>query len=219
MSWMSFLEKPRRCKPMMFSPASRARLPSAMPYGMRSFSKPRHAAEERAAADARELNDRRAAAKNHVITDRHMPAEHDVIGEHDVVADVAVVADVGIGEEGAIIADRGLKAAVRSARVHGHAFADHAVGADGERIGFAFVFQILRRMTDGGEGIDLCARADIGVACHGDVRDQFDMIAELDLGAHHAIGADLHAVAEFGAGFDDCRGMDGLVSHACSQML
>ncbi len=166
-------------------------------------------------ADAGELDHRRAAADDGEIADRAVTGQHDVVGEDDAVADMAVVADVRVGEKGAAVADGGRHAAAFGARIEGHALADHAVAADGQRRRLAVIFEILRLVADGRERKDARARADGGAAGDDDVAEQLDAVAERHVGADDAVGADLDPRAELGTRLDDCRRVRGHLTHAC----
>ena len=83
------------------------------------------------------------------------------------------------------------------------ALADHAVAADLERRGLALVFQVLRLVADRGEREDARPGADGRAAGDDHMAQQLDAVAERDLAADHAEGADAHALAEPGAILDD----------------
>ena len=166
------------------------------PVGNQIVLQARHAAEEGVRADARELDDGRAAADDGEIADRAMARQHDVVGEDHVVADAAVVPDVGVGEEGAAIADGRHHATAFGAGIHGHAFADLAVGPDRQRRRLALVFQILRLMADRGKREDPRARPDRRRAGNDGMTDEFDTITQRDAAADTAEGADLDTCPE-----------------------
>jgi hypothetical protein len=89
-----------------------------------------------------------------------MPCERGVVSHHAAAAHAAVVRHVGVGHEQVVAADFGDAAALRRAAIHGGEFTEHIAIADFEARGFAGVFEILRRIADGGELEDLVARAD-----------------------------------------------------------
>jgi len=63
-------------------------------------------------------------------------------------------------------------------------------------------------MTDRRKGEDACARANRGATMHGDMRNQLDVIAQHDIGADMAEGADSNIFAEFGALFHNSGWMN-----------
>ena len=89
------------------------------------------------------------------------PASITLLDRMTVVADLRVVAHMGIGQEGAAVADDRAQAAALGAGIHGHAFADHAIGADLEGRRLALIFQVLRDVADRGEGEDARPGADL----------------------------------------------------------
>ena len=92
--------------------------------------------------------------------------------------------------------------------VDGDAFAEDVVVADLKAGDAAFPFQVLGFETEGGEGKNFVAVAELGVAVNDHVRMQFALVAEGDVLADDAVGSDLAAVAEFGAGMNDGGGMN-----------
>ena len=122
------------------------------------------------------------------------------------------MSDVHADHDPAIVTDPGDHAATRGARVDCHVLADGGVLADLERRGFAGIFEVLRPVPDRGERVDLAVRADRGTARHYHVRQQFDLVAELGVGAHEAIWPDLDALAQGRAIFDDGRRVN-IVGH------
>ena len=170
---------------------------------MMSCSTPGHAADDRVAAYADELMHAGEAAENGPVVHRHVAAQGRIVGHDDMVAHDAVMSDVGRDHEQAVVADARQHAAVRRPRTHGHVLADDVVGADLETRRLAPVLGVLGRMTDRGEGIDARTRPDACASCNDGVRDQTNLVAEHDVGSHHAVGADADALAELGAGLDD----------------
>ncbi len=156
-------------------------------------------------AHARELDDGSTAADDREVVHRHVPGQHHVVGEHDIAADAAVVTDVAVGQERAAVADNGGHAAALGAGVHGDAFADQAVGADGEGGWLALVLQVLRLMADRGKRENARSGSDRRAAGNNCVADQLDSVAKGYHGADLAEGADAHAVAQPSAALDDCR--------------
>ncbi len=177
----------------------------------------RHAADERVRADAGELDHGRAAADDREIADIAVPGQHDVVGEDDAVAHAAVVPHVAVGEERATVAHHRRRSAAGSAGIHRHAFANDAIGADGERARLALVFQVLRLVPDGGERKDARARADFRRPGDRDMADEFDAFAKRCLAPDHAERADLHACRELCALLDNGGSVNIGLSHACSQ--
>src|SRR5271156_4625801 len=109
-------------------------------------------ADERVGADANELVSGGAAAQNGEIADLAMAGEHHVVGQNNALADAAIMRDVGVGQEHRTRPNDRFRAAARGARVHRHPFADEAALADGKADRLAAIFEVLRRMSDRGEG-------------------------------------------------------------------
>ena len=103
------------------------------------------AADHHLRADPDMLVDRGQAAHEHVVPDDRVTAQRRAVGEDDVVADDAVVGDVAVRHEKSAVADARDAAAGNRAAVHGHGFADLAVGADLEPRRLALVAGRLRR--------------------------------------------------------------------------
>src|SRR5690348_1128820 len=166
------------------------------------------AADHGVATDADELMHRRQAAEDGVILDPHVAGERRVVGHDDVIADDAIVSDVGADHEGAIVADARHHPATRGAGIDRHVLAEDVVAADLEPRFFALVLEILWNMADRREREDARAIADRGAAGDGDVRDQLDALAELDLGADQAERPNDRSGSKLGARLDDGRRMD-----------
>ena len=151
------------------------------------------------------------------IADRDVAGEHHIVGEDAVIADAAIMADMGIGEKSATVADHRLQPAAGRAGIHRHAFADQAVGADGQGRVLAAIFEVLRLMADRGERENARARADRGAAGDDDMRDSADALAEHDLAADMAERPDPDACAEPGAVLDDRGGVNRRVRRWASR--
>jgi hypothetical protein len=74
--------------------------------------------------------------------------------------------------------------------------------------GFAFVFHILGRMPDGGEGINARSLADRGSSRDHHMGNKTRAVPQGYFGANVTIGSDDHARAEPGSGLDDRGRMD-----------
>jgi hypothetical protein len=68
--------------------------------------------------------------------------------------------------------------AAAGAGVDGDVLADHAALADDEAARFALVLEVLRLVTDRGEGEDPGPGADLGPAGYDDVGDQFHVVVQ-----------------------------------------
>src|SRR5215210_3429771 len=108
-------------------------------------------------------------------------------------------------QEKAAVADDGFPGPVGRAGVHGHAFADDAVRPDRECCRLALVAQILRRISDRGEGKNSRTRADARVPRHDHVADEFAPVPEFHMRPDRAERADLDAPAEPRALLDEGR--------------
>ena len=125
-----------------------------------------------------------------------------------MVAHSAVMGDVGAGVEDAIRADGGDAAAERGAGVHRDVFADLVAVADHQARALAQIGRVLRRPAETGERVDDALRTHLGDPVDDYVGEQARTRPKLHLGPNHAIGADLDAVAEYGAVSDERRWMD-----------
>ena len=115
------------------------------------------AGDERVSADADELVRRGAAAEDDEVVDLAVAPEHHVVGEDDAFAHSAIVGDVRIGEEHRARPHPRHSPAARGARVHRHPFADQTFFANYELRRLTAIFEVLRRMADRGERIDLAS--------------------------------------------------------------
>jgi hypothetical protein len=170
------------------------------------------AADVAVAADAAELVDGAEGADGGVVFDGDVAGESGGVGEDAAVADGGVVADVGVGHDEAVAADAGDAAAAFGAAGDGDVLADGVVVADVEAGGFAGVFEILRGDAEAGEGEDavVAAHGEVAglVSAEDDVRDEFAVFAESDVGADDAVGADGAACGDLRAFGDDGGGVD-----------
>src|SRR5689334_8386220 len=107
-----------------------------------------------------------------------------------MVADHAVVSYVRVRHNQDVAADLGYAATLGGASVDGDALADVVVVAHLQRRALAVVGDILRIHADGTERVKGVAGADLRRPHDVDVRDQPAAIAQLDLVADDAIGAD-----------------------------
>jgi len=110
---------------------------------------------------------------------------------------LAVVGDVGVAEQQIMRADAGGQAFV-SAAMDGGVFAEDVVVADFEVGGIAEVFEILGLAADDGEGEKLVAAADLRMTFENDVGVQDAIVAEFDVVANDAIGADADILSQGG---------------------
>ena len=176
-----------------------------------------HADDHGSLANAHELAYRDVAAEHDLVADRDVTAKHRVVGEDDVVADLAVVADMGADHQKAIIADFSQPVIVLGAGVHRHVFADVAFGANCQAGRAAAIAERLRRRTKRRERMNDRARADAGVTGDVDMGNQPAVVADRNVGADRAIGADLRALPDDGAALNPrCRidpGLGSSVSH------
>jgi hypothetical protein len=143
-------------------------------------------------------------------------ANNATLAGHVHIDDYAIMRDVDADHEGAVVADPRHHAAARRAGIDRHLLADDVVAADLEPRLLALVLEILRNVADRSEREDARAVADRGAAGDGNVRDQLDALAELDLGADHAERPDHRGGGERGARLDDGRRMD--LRHTVAQL-
>ena len=116
--------------------------------------------------------------------------------------------DMGARGEETIIADPRGHAAAGGAGIHGDVLADNVALADDEGGILALVFEILRLVPYRGEGEDARTLANARAPGDDDVRDQFDPVADLRLGADDAIRANAGAGGDRRARLDDSGGMN-----------
>ncbi len=166
--------------------------------------------------DAAELMDRREPADDRVIAHFHMPGERAVVGKNDVVPDDAVVRDVRVGEEISAAADPRDRAR-RSAAMHGHELAEGVAVADAKMRRLADVFQILRLLADGAEGVEAVAAADLARSARAHVMLQPALRAECHVRADHAVWTDLAVFADLRCRIDDRRGMNLRRAHVSTK--
>ena len=152
--------------------------------------------------------DRREAPDIDVVSDGDMAAQRRIIGHGHIVADPAVMGDMDAGHEIAIAADVGRHLVEARAAVHGDVLAQHIAAADLEAAVGTVEADILRRLTQGGKGMDLRPGADMGAA----IDDHMGMQPNPRLDRHFrpdaAIGADLDIVCQLCSRRDDRGGVD-----------
>ena len=203
-------------------PASAARLPSAIPKGMTSFSTPAKSADEGVRADANELMRGRAAAQYREIADLAMARQHDVVRQNDVVADAGSRARHGRWRERR-------SASRRSSREPPPAVPGFIVTPSRmmqsspivRRHRLAAIFEVLRLVADRSERENARARADRRVARRGSRgKTRRTPSPSIACGADMAERADLDVFAEPGARLDasgrmpaDARCSDGSRRH------
>ena len=154
-----------------------------------------------------------------MVANGAMAREHDVIGEDDAIAHTAIVAHMGIGEKSTLVAHGRLEPASGGTGIHGDAFTDQTIGADGQRRHLAAKLQILRRVSDGGEGIELGAGTDAGSPGHDDMADEFAAFAQNHIRSDMTEGADADAFADRGSILDNGTRMDfSHVAHSVTSM-
>jgi hypothetical protein len=90
----------------------------------------------------------------------------------------------------------------------GDAFAENIVISNAQVRDAALVFQVLRFLSDGGEGKDFIARAKHSVSIHDDVRMQLAVLAQRDVLADEAISANFTTRTDLRLGVDDGRWMN-----------
>lgn len=155
------------------------------------------AANNRMLADAAELVDRTHAGNDGMIFNDDVAGDANGVGKDDVAAELAVVGDVGVAEQQIMRADAGGQAFVGAA-VDGGVFAKNVVVADFEVSGIAEVFEILGLAADDGEGEKLVAAADLGMTFENDVGVQDAIVAEFNMVANDAIGANADILSQGG---------------------
>src|SRR5437899_3162122 len=106
-------------------------------------------------ADPAVLMDRCETSDIDVIPDGDVAAQGRIVGHGHIVADPAVMGDMDTGHEIAIAADMGRHLVEARAAVHGDILAQHIAAADLEAAMGTVEADILRRLTQGGEGMDL----------------------------------------------------------------
>jgi hypothetical protein len=93
-----------------------------------------------------------------------------------------------------------MAAIILGSGIQGDAFADVAIGADGEPRRTAAILGGLRRGAERREWIDHRARADGGVAGQMDVGDEPAAVTDHDMRPDHAVGSDRHVLPDHRAG-------------------
>src|ERR1035437_4094344 len=154
-------------------------------------------------ADAAELVHGTERADDCVVLDDDVAGERGSVGEDASVADGGVVADVDVGHDEAAGADAGDASAGGCSARDGDVFADGVQVTDLTACRLACVLQILGRDAEAGEGEDAISGAQREVAVQDDVRDEFAVLAEDDVGADGAIRADAAGCWDLRAGSDD----------------
>src|SRR5215207_1525 len=167
-------------------------------------------AHEGVGADPHMLMNAGSAADDGIIAHRAMAGQHDIVGEDHVTADAGIMRDMALRQKQAMIPDSGDEAATGGARVHGDAFTYRAVRTHDEFRLLATELEVLRRMAERGEGVDLGPVADRGLAGDHDMRMQGDAVAKDDALAHEAEGPDRHVRAEGRLRRDNRGRMNGL---------
>src|SRR5262249_29243822 len=162
----------------------------------------RIAADERMPSNAAELMHARAGADVDEILDRDMAAGGGHVADDRVVADVAVVGDVDVAHEQVAITDSGHAATAVRAAVDGDELAEDVLTPDRQPRLLASILQILRRLTDRREWIDLAVVADVGpplddrrgadAAVRADPRVRADDRVRTDAGARADLGAGMN---------------------------
>ena len=161
------------------------------------------------ASDAAELVDRGESADHGMVADLHVSGQGAVVGEDDAIADDAVVRDVRVGEKVSPAADDRFRAG-QGAAVHRAEFAEGVAVADFEKGRLAFVFEVLRFLSDRRVSEKEIAAADRCRAHHRDVVLEFGVFADDDVRPDHAVGPDAGAGGDFRRGIDD----GGRVDHS-----
>jgi hypothetical protein len=159
-------------------------------------------------ANSHELLHGRAAAESRVISHDDVSCQHDVVGEKHVVAEPAIMRDMRLREQSAAIADIRRHTTVRRSGIEGHAFANDAIGTDLKRRGFAGIFFILRRVSDGGERKYPGPRTDRRAARDDNMGDEFDPFAQHDVTPDIAKRADPHTAVELRPALHERQRMD-----------
>ena len=165
-------------------------------------------ADERMGSDTNELMRRGAAAQNGEITDIAVAGQHHVVGQNNALANAAIMRNVGVGQEYRPRSDDRFRAAARGAGVHRHPFANEAALANHKADRLAAIFEVLRRMSNGGEGINHRARANAGVAGDTHMRDQPYAVIKLRSRSNLTKRPNLDARPEPSPVFDDGARMD-----------
>ncbi len=158
--------------------------------------------------DAHELMDRGQSTEDCVVADHHMAGERRIIRHDDVVAQAAIVRDMSTHHEEAAVSNLRQHAAAARAWVHGDVLT-HDIAPTDLQAGFlALILQVLRSVADRGEREDASVGADDSAASHYHVRDKFDSVLQLDLGADHAIRPDARGFCESCPRLDHGRRMN-----------
>src|SRR5271157_133136 len=131
-----------------------------------------------------------------------MASEHHVVRQDDALADAAVVGDMSVGQENAARADLRFRSATFRARIHRHAFPDEALLADIEANRLAAILEVLRLMSDRGEGKYARPGADGRVAGEADMRDEARALAQRHMRSDVAERSDLDVLADSRAVLD-----------------
>lgn len=147
-------------------------------------------------ADGDEVMDADAAHHRDVVGNGDMPGEHDVVGDDAAAANMGIVADVCIDHQQVSVANAGESASGFRADMDGDRFANDVFIADLQASGPATIFQILRRSSDNGEGMDDIVSPDGSVAFNDDVAQQPAAGADDDMRTHNAERPDLDVIAE-----------------------
>jgi len=126
----------------------------------RIFHDDRVTADLRLFADATKLVHAGIRADVRAILDYDVTRERGRVCHDDAIADQAIVRNVGLGHDQTIVADPREHSAPGGATMNRDELADVVALANNRLRGLAFVFQILRRETDGDEWKDVRAGID-----------------------------------------------------------
>lgn len=165
-------------------------------------------AGETVAADGHVVIHDDSAGKSGMVLNDDSIAKHGSIGHGDAIAQLAAFADVAAGHQKIVIANG------RAGRtgIYGCAFTNNVVVANVNR---GTRWRSMRRFANDGSRKNMIGNAERCLACHGDMIFQPAAVADANLRANDAEGADLHARSDFGMRIDG-RQLGKLTIHKLS---
>src|SRR5579872_1461369 len=159
-------------------------------------------------ADAHKLVHRTERSHNGPLFDGHMAGDRRAIHQHAMVANHAIVPDVRVGHDEDVAANLGEPSALHCSPVDGHVLADLVMVTNFQTGRLAVIGDILRRHANRTERKEGIVRTNFGRPLNRDVREQAAVLAEVYIGAHHAVRTNRARSGNFRSCCNDGRGMN-----------
>src|SRR6185437_11210268 len=180
-----------------------------------------HAAQaddHRSFTDSNELPNGHATSKHDVITNRHVTGQGRVVCKDNMTSHLAIVPHVGSDHEETPAAHFGDTAAVFSACIHRHVFANIALGANHKSRRPAPITERLRGRPKRCEGVDHRPRTNSRMTREIDVCNQSAALADPYVRTDRAIRADQDVFSDVRPRRDPGRGIDHMGAHVSESM-